>query len=443
MRPRDPRIRQTLNQISSNLESANETAQEGIYTFSQNYISPCFASIGNCVYACTAPCLPSREDQIRRRRRGRAEANFDFYDDWDNDIANDSLLGWGSDELDRLLAGSGLARGTAEQPRRQRKMSYGTRGTRRKSSVLVPENRNDPTVIPSSSFLGFLERFPWRLGARGQKYRPSAADLQEHPGGVRRFDREEEPLLGASERSEDPVSYGNGRDRSATQSSRETTNSLSSRGDLIMSDEEEDAVPLDDEFALALGRRGTGLDSDDQSGRKSSVRRSTSGTVSSTTDASLKELGMKRKRGSRIQSPRVIAVDAQTPDARSLDDLKKEEEQAALKEEQEIFRKRLAAQSLASNRGLEQNNKSTSHLLSGCSTTVSSDAQYPNAVHSPGGSISDRNLPDDRDNMQTEPFPSLPQTPVSSTDHETWSGIKASDDIPGSPNPGFDGATDG
>ena len=359
MRPRDPRIRQTLNQISSNLESANESAQEGIYTFSQNYISPCFASIGNCVYACTAPCLPSREDQIRRRRRGRAEANFDFYDDWDNDIANDSLLGWGSDELDRLLAGSGLTRGTAEQPRRQRKMSYGTRGTRRKSSVLVPENRNDPTVIPSSSFLGFLERFPWRLGARGQKYRPSAADLQEHPGAVRRFDREEEPLLGASERSEDPVSYGNGRDRSATQSSRETTNSLSSRGDLIMSAEEEDAVPLDDEFALALGRRGTGLDSDDQSGRKSSVRRSTSGTVSSTTDASLKELGMKRKRGSRIQSPRVIAVDAQTPDARSLDDLKKEEEQAALKEEQEIFRKRLAAQRLASNRGLDQSNKVT------------------------------------------------------------------------------------
>lgn len=357
MRPRDPRIRQTLNQISSNLESANETAQEGIYAFSQNYISPCFASIGNCVYACTAPCLPSREDQIRRRRRGRAEANFDFYDDWDNDIANDSLLGWGSDELDRLLAGSGLARGTGDQPRRQRKMSYGTRGTRRKSSVLVPENRSDPTVIPSSSFLGFLERFPWRLGARGQKYRPSAADLQEHPGG-RHFSREEEPLLETGDGSEDPASYGNnGRDRSATQSSRETTNSLSSRGDLIMSDEEDDAVPLDDEFALALGRRGTGLDSDDQSGRKSSARRSTSGTVSSTTDASLKELRMKKNRSSRIQSPRVIAVDTQTPDAQSLDDLKREEEQAELKEEQEIIKKRFAAQRLASNRGLDQNNK--------------------------------------------------------------------------------------
>ncbi|ODM24217.1 hypothetical protein SI65_02072 [Aspergillus cristatus] len=443
MRPRDPRIRQTLNQISSNLESANETAQEGIYAFSQNYISPCFATIGNCVYACTAPCLPSREDQIRRRRRGRAEANFDFYDDWDNDIANDSLLGWGSDELDRLLAGSGLARGTVDQPRRQRKMSYGTRGTRRKSSVLVPENRNDPTVIPSSSFLGFLERFPWRLGARGQKYRPSAADLQEHPGG-RRFDREEEPLLETGDRSEDPASYGNNvRDRSATQSSRETANSLSSRGDLIMSDEEEDAVPLDDEFALALGRRGTGLDSDDQSGRKSSVRRSTSGTVSSTTDASLNELRMKKKRGSRIQSPRVIAVDAQTPDAQSLDDLKREEEQAELKEEQEIIKKRFAAQRLASNRGLDQDKSASRPSLSARSTIVSSDAQHANAVYSPRGSISDRKLRDDRDNSQTEPFPSLPQTPVSSTGHESWPDMKASDDNPGSPNPGSDRATDG
>lgn len=220
--------------------------------------------------------------------------------------------------------------------------------------MLVPENRNDPTVIPSSSFLGFLERFPWRLGARGQKYRPSAADLQEHPGG-RRFDREEEPLLETGDRSEDPDSYGNnGRDRSATQSSRETANSLSSRGDLIMSDEEEDAVPLDDEFALALGRRGTGLDSDDQSGRKSLMRRSTSGTISSTTDASLNELRMKKKRGSRILSPRVIAVGAQTLDAQSLDDLKREEEQAELKEEQEIIKKRFAAQRLASNRGLDQ-----------------------------------------------------------------------------------------
>lgn len=362
MRPRDPRIRQTINQISSNLENANEAAQEGIYAFSQNYISPCFASIGNCVYACAAPCIPSREDQLRRRRRGHAEANFDFYDDWDNDIANDSLLGWGSDELDRLLAGSGLMRGTAEQPRRQRKMSYGTRGTRTKSSVLVPDNKNDPTVIPSSSFLGFLERFPWRLGARGLKYRPSAADLQEHPGRAYHGQGyEEEPLLETMEGAEGSGSHdANARDRSATQSSRETINSLSSRGDLIPSDEEEDAVPLDDEFALALGRRGTVLETDDQLARKpSSVRRSTSGTLSSGTEGSLKELRMKKQRGNRARPRQLTGVEVTSPGlgTQSMDDLKKEETRIEFKEEQEVNRKRLAAKKLASSRGLDQSNK--------------------------------------------------------------------------------------
>lgn len=364
MRSRDPRIRQTINQISSNLESANETAQEGIYTFSQNYISPCFASIGNCISACAEPCLPSRVDQLRRRRRGCAEDNFDFYDDWDNEVANDNLLGWGTDELDRLLAGSGLARGrgSPDQPRRQRTMSYGTRGPRRNNAIHAPSGQHDPTVIPSSSFLGFLERFPWRLGARGVKYRPSAADLQEHPGSTsQRMDSHENtPLLGSGEVVDVP-GYGyddNGRDRSATQSSRATSNSLSSRGDLIPSDEEEDAVPFDDEFALALGRRSTGLDSDDQTGGKSiSTRRSTSGTLGST-DASFKEIRMKKKRNGRKRSSRATDIETnsghETP---SMIDLKKEEEQVELKEEQEVTERRLAAHRLASSRGLDQSNK--------------------------------------------------------------------------------------
>ncbi|KAJ6161389.1 hypothetical protein N7470_004785 [Penicillium chermesinum] len=230
MRTRDPRIRQRINQISQNLETANESAQEGL----------CGAGAGN------------------------AEANFDFYDDRDNDEADDGLLGWGTGELDRLLAGSGLARGGAEQPRLPRRMSYGTRHTRRRSTVLNPDNRSDPTVIPSSSLLGFLERFPWRLGAKGVKYRPSASGLQENPGNLRRYVHEDEPLMAAmDENEENLVSYqDSGRHRSETGSSRGTNNSLSSRGDLFPSDDEEDAVPLDDEFALALGRRGTGLRKD-------------------------------------------------------------------------------------------------------------------------------------------------------------------------------------
>lgn len=341
MRRSDPRIRQTINQISHNLESANESAQEGLYTFSHNYLSPCFAAIGSCVNTCAAPCLPNREDRLRRRRRGRAEANFDFYDDWDNDISDDGFLGWGNDELDRLLAGSGLARGASEQPRRQRAMSYGTRGPRRRGSVLVTDNRHDPTVIPSSSFLGFLERFRWVFGARGIKYRPSAADLQEHPGGLRHYMHEEEPLMEAAEAEPQAYDGKNGRDRSATQSSRETTNSLSSRGDLIPSDEEEDAVPLDDEFALALARE------------PNYTRRSTSGTQSSKTTTSSKSR-RKKKSGSRQNSPRVydgdIMHDADMP---SLNDLKREEDRATFEEELTIRKKRKAAQKLAFSKGLE------------------------------------------------------------------------------------------
>ncbi|OQE80457.1 hypothetical protein PENNAL_c0046G03356 [Penicillium nalgiovense] len=354
MRPRDPRIRQRINQISHNLETANETAQEGLYTFSHNYISPCFESIGNCVAACTAPCLPSREDHLRRRRRGQTEANFDFYDDWANEEEDDGLIGWGTGELDRLLAGSGLARGAADQPHRPRRMSYGTRNTRRRSTAHVTDNHADPTVIPSSSLLGFLERFPWRFRARGVKYRPSAADLQEHPGG-RRYAHEDEPLMEAMDDDDDDGAQfspsPNRRNRSATQSSRGTDNSLSSRGDLFPSDEEEDAVPLDDEFALAFGRRGTGLESDDQSGTKSEIVQSAS--ASSLGGASSKKIKRKKKRSPKRSPSYNDATVAQSVDTPSMADLKTEEERAALEEEADIARRRLAAHELALNRCLD------------------------------------------------------------------------------------------
>lgn len=352
MRPRDPRIRQRINQISHNLETANETAQEGLYTFSQNYLSPCLTAVGNCIQVCTAPCVPSREDQLRRRRRGHAEAIFDFYDDWDNEEIDDTLLGWGTGELDRLLAGSGLTRGGTEQPRRQRRMSYGTRHTKRRSTVHIPDNHDDPTVIPSSSLLGFLERFPWRIGAKGIKYRPSVAGLQEHPGSMRRLDQEDEPLM---EAMEDEAPSPNGRDRSATHSSRGTTNSLSSRGDLFPSDEEEDAVPLDDEFALTFGRRGTGLESDDQSGTKPEMVRSGSGT-SSAEGMPSKKSKRKKKRSSTKSPMSVEAELAQSIETPPIANLKIEEERAAQEEDAQIEKNRLAAHELALKRGLEQVN---------------------------------------------------------------------------------------
>ncbi|CAI7662926.1 unnamed protein product [Penicillium glandicola] len=406
MRPRDPRIRQRINQISHNLETANETAQEGLYTFSHNYISPCFASIGNCVTACTAPCLPSREDHLRRRRRGQAEANFDFYDDWDNEEEDDGLIGWGTGELDRLLAGSGLARGSADQPRRPRRMSYGTRNTRRRSTAHIPDNLTDPTVIPSSSLLGFLERFPWRFGARGVKYRPSAADLQEHPG-ARRYAHEDEPLMETMDDDDgDQLSSAlNRRNRSATQSSRGTDNSLSSRGDLFPSDEEEDAVPLDDEFALAFGRRGTGLESDDQSGAKSEIIQSTS--ASSLGGASSKKAKRKKKRSSKRSISYNDTEIAQSVDTPSMEDLKTEEHRAALEEEEAIARRRLAAYELALSRGLDP--------VGGDKPAVTStipSVQSQEQLNNPGRTFSESSSRRMSDN-QTEPFPSLSMSPSS------------------------------
>ncbi|KAI9370324.1 hypothetical protein BJX61DRAFT_544750 [Aspergillus egyptiacus] len=420
MRPRDPRVRQTINQISHNLESANESAQEGIYTFSHNYIFPCFTAIGNCLYSCTAPCVPRRDDHIRRRRRRYAD--FDFYDDWDNDDIEDSFLGWGTDELDRLLAGSGLSRGSSEQPRRQRKMSYGTRRmSRRKSTLLIPDDRNDPTVIPSSSFLGFLERFPWRFGARGLKYKPSAADLQEHPGGSR-YAHEQSPLI----ESADEANYDNARYRSSTQSSRETSNSLSSRGDLIPSDEEEDAVPLDDEFAMALARRGTGF-SDEPGVDHPDSTRPASGTFSVASKSSKKK--KKRKQSSRLRSPPDSYVEAQRESTPvSIEVLQKEEELVEREEESEIVRKRLAARQLALSRGMGVENVQTASLPR--SPTVSSDiAQHAPPLNHPSEVDGEYQLTQSRNSprqgstprlpepdSRTEPFPPLPETPPEFSD---------------------------
>ncbi|KAL2870865.1 uncharacterized protein BJX67DRAFT_209646 [Aspergillus lucknowensis] len=428
MRPRDPRVRQTINQISHNLESANESAQEGIYKFSHNYVFPCFTAIGNCVYSCTATCLPTREDHLRRRRRHYAD--FDFYDDWDNEEADDTILGWGTDELDRLLAGSGLARGSSEQPRRQRKMSYGTRRTsRRKSGLLMPDDRNDPTVIPSSSFLGFLERFPWRLGARGVKYRPSAADLQEHPTGLRRHAYEENPLIeSAEEFGGEPADNGNGRYRSSTQTSRETSNSLSSRGDLIMSDEEEDAVPLDDEFAMALTHRGTGLESDDQVADKPDSMRSASATISiaPTTSSKSSKKKKRRRRSNRIRSPPNsygnIAHDLSSV---SIEDLKKEDERAAREEEMEIVRKRIAARQLALSRGIGKKTIKTAsipqsptspsdvaHHDSSRTTPSETGGEHDSSFYNTGITRQDSNSRLSEAGSRTEPFPPLPESPV-------------------------------
>ena len=347
----NPEFRQTLNTFSHNLESANQAAQENIYTFTQLYLDPCFSGVRSCIRDCTAPCFPNRDDDLRRRgrgrSRGRAENFFDFYDDWDDvDDANTSAIAWGDDELDSLLAAS---RSPGLQPRRQRAMSYGSRG-RRLGPVYPSDSQQDPTIIPGSSYLGFLERLPWRIGARVLRYKPSAANLQENPGGLRMSDAEAQHLLGEDTRS--PArKKGHGRQRSDTQNSRSTTNSLSSRGDLIMSDEEDDAVPLDDEFALALGRRTTNVTSDQSSGKTgSSGRRPGTSRRSTRTPSSKSAKSQRSSSRKSLTSP--ISPTVELVEAPSMQELRQEEEQIRKEEEMEIEQKREAAQQLALAKGL-------------------------------------------------------------------------------------------
>jgi len=342
MRRNDPRLRQTLNHISQNLEDANLATQASLFSFSQSYISPCLSSLNTCLEASCQPCFAARKHDERRphhrqrQQRGRENLAFDFYDDWEQDEAE-----WGNDELDRLLSGDGDPR--AQQPAKKGGMNYGSRGaTRRKGA-----DEDDLNVLPKSSKFGFLERLPWKFGGRGVRYRPSVADLQENVG---RRGAEAEPLISGEEDGEGRSRHG--RSRSDTVGSRSTMNSLSSRGDLFPSEDEDDAVPLDDEFAMVLERRTTGTMSDDHSSGKKSKKRPPGSRTSSKT-ASGKE--NKQKRGiSASSGKRNHLVDTEEEDVPSIVDLKQEEELVRREEEAQVEERRRAAQDLARERGLSE-----------------------------------------------------------------------------------------
>ncbi|KAL9009161.1 MAG: hypothetical protein Q9173_005787 [Seirophora scorigena] len=352
MRRNDPRIRQTLNQISQTVDTAQYTTRASLFTFHQTYLSPCLAHLSTCLEASCAPCYtcvtnaassahPSDAAARRRRggrRRGREELSFDFYDDW----AAEEEEGWGNDELDRLLAGNETTTAGDGQPGRRKGMSYNYGGiaSRRKGG----EENTDANMVPRSSMFGFLERLPWKIGGRGRRYKPSAADLQDVGEGSRtklKAHGEDEPLISESERGGGEAGKsGHGRKRSGTVGSRETTTSLSSRGDLFPSDDEADAVPLGDEFAIVLARRTTqGTMSDDNSRGKS--RAASARTKSSRSPASV------RKKPRRSSDERVDG--AQVP---SMTDLKQEEARASAEEEESVKRDREAARKLAAERGL-------------------------------------------------------------------------------------------
>lgn len=424
----NPELRQTLNTISRNLESANEAAQENIYTFTQLVIDPCVNGFKNCIGDCTSSCFPKREDRLRRHRarsRGRSDLHFDFYDDWEDEA--DAAYGsgsWGNDELDSLLAGRGTK---STQPTRQRGMSYGTRGRR---PAHAPGEEN-PTIIPSSSYLGFLERFKWRPGARGVRYKPSAADLQEHPGTTALGRDEIEPLIEDSDEDADPISQPkhHRRQRSDTNASRSTNNSLSSRGDLIMGDEEDDAQPLDDEFAVMLTRTNT------SNSRRPGMSRKSTRTASGKSSRSMQS---KRTASSRslqpIEDSAVITQSEAEPP--SMAALQAEEEYLRREQEMEIEQKREAASHAAKERGLTGANSESSEGLelkppeieqSGSPRqkpipseilTTPADST-PDEIEQRLGIASPASTHGYNADSETEPFPSFPTTPTREVDqHE-------------------------
>jgi hypothetical protein len=376
----DPRIRQTWNQFSSNAESATESAAAGIWTFTHAYVNPCLSSVSSSLNQCTGHCFPDRDERARRRERGRAEFSFDFYDDWDEEegsgSGNGGILGWGNDELDRLLAGSGAHGGEVQPVGRKRGMSYGTRNPPRRRGTI--DGLPDPTIIPSTNLLGFLGRLPWKLG-KTLRYKPSAADLQDQPRQrtESRVVEEAEPLM---EEETDEALKGHTRQRSSTASSGETTDSFRSRGDLFPSDEE-DAVPLSDEFAMALERRNTGSGMDDRSsgktksskGKRPAGSRTTSRTKSRTISDSMRP-SLVRKRVSSTPSPHEPSYpEAVVIDTPSMMDLQQEEERIKSEEEQEVARKRQAAAKLAAERGLSITDDARKAIITGDETFPADD----------------------------------------------------------------------
>ncbi|KAJ6779320.1 hypothetical protein PWT90_02503 [Aphanocladium album] len=369
----DPRLRQRWNQITHDAEAVTENAAAGIWSFQQHYINPCFGYVGGSLEQCTAVCLGDPDERLRRRRereRGRAgaEYSFDFYDDWyDEQPAEDGSTGpgffgsWAGEDWDRLLAGSGSQRKhlggegsggatTTEQPRRKRGMSYGTRGSRRKAS------EHDPTIIPSTQPIGFLSKLPWKMGGT-LRYKPSAADLQDHPGKPE--NPETAPLLG----SDDESDYGQlivPRKRSDTTGSGgtgHTSDSYRSRGDLFPSDGEgeEDAIVLDDDVTYDMVRNDRSSGKSDKT-RSSKGKRPVEGgnffgtrTLSRTTiasNSSADTVPLRRSISSLAMSP---AAAERVP---SLHDLEMEEERLQQEEDLEVARKKEAALQLATQLGL-------------------------------------------------------------------------------------------
>lgn len=222
------------------------------------------------------------------------------------------------------------------------------------------------------------------------RYKPSAADLQDHPQKAG-DDGEAAPLLD----SDDESDYGElivPRKRSGTTGSGDTSDSFRSRGDLFPSDGEgeEDAVPLDDDVTYDMLRK------DDRRRSRSSKGKRPAGffsrTVSRTTLGSTTS-GDSPVTGRRSTStPNTPAVEVPP----SLEDLELEEHRLREEEDEEVARKKEAAKQLAEQRGLGRN-PSPIDGMKESKPEVAEDESYPlPAVEIPSaGSVADDELKDE------------------------------------------------
>ncbi len=351
-----------------------ENAAAGIWNLQQRYISPCLASIGQSLDSCTGLCIGDREERARRQRererrarRGQAEYSFDFYDDWDDD--DDALANsFGGPRPARQL-GRRPDRGLGQAPRRHGLVEEPPRGRRRRrrrrrrrgrpAEAEARDELRDARPAPDIQRAGGPHHHP-QHGPAGLP-RPAAVQDRRHaevqaqrgkpagpPGRASVFGRRARAPAGprqatrtvataATTASATATSTLHALGREAERPGRATHRARTGPGgDLFPSDGEgdEDAIPIDDEFAMALGRvddRSSGKTRSSK-GKRRADSKPMSRSLSRTSVASQLSGSSLKKRTSNLSLPTLEDTEA----VPSLADLQQEEERVQREEDGEV-----------------------------------------------------------------------------------------------------------
>ncbi|EAQ90656.1 hypothetical protein CHGG_02591 [Chaetomium globosum CBS 148.51] len=207
------------------------------------------------------------------------------------------------------------------------------------------------------------------------------------------------------------------RPRSDTTNSGDTSSSYRSRGDLFPSDGEgdEDAVPLDDEFTVALERvddRGS-TKTRSSKGKRPADRdrdrdrdRGLSRTVSRTTLSSTNTPDESKWDSNPVSPVQEVEPVERVP---SLEDLRREEEQAAKEEYEEIERRRRAAAQLAMQKGLGKEDAETRNKFD----EAADDTPNNQPRHTPAEDLAPNGRRDTMEDDELEKFKfKAPQTAI-------------------------------